>query len=105
MALAYEGNTSLAFDTTALRQYGSEYGNIAGDLRAMSDKLEACLKELTDSGWTSPAGTAFHKMVNTNWRDNIEKYAALLDTLNSILQNAALQYESLVDNSIEGIRF
>jgi WXG100 family type VII secretion target len=104
MALAYEGNTSLAFDTTALRQYGTQYGNIATDLRTMSGKLEACLKDLNNSGWTTPAGTAFYKMVNSNWRDNIEKYADLLETLNDILQNAATDYDSLVENSIETLQ-
>ncbi|GFP74242.1 WXG100 family type VII secretion target [Clostridium fungisolvens] len=101
MALAYEMNTDMAFDTDALRQFGSKYGNIATDLRSMSEKLETCLKELKDNGWTTPAGTAFYKMVNTNWRDNIEKYADLLDTLREILQEAASQYDSLVENNIE----
>lgn len=104
MALAYEGNTDLAFNTTALRQYGNEYAGIAKELRNMSAKLDNCLQELEESGWTTPAGTAFHKMVNTNWSDNIEKYAALLDTLNSILQEAAKKYDNLVTNHIENTK-
>lgn len=104
MALAYESNTDLAFDTDSLRQFGNQYCNIATDLRTMSDKLEACFKELKDNGWTTPAGTAFYKMINTNWRDNIEKYAEMLDTLKEILEDAASQYDSLVENSIERIQ-
>lgn len=101
MALADEGNTNLAFDTTALREYGNQYGKIATELRDMSSKLDTCLAELKSSGWTTPAGTAFHKMTQTNWNENIEKYAALLDTLKDILQSAAGSYESLVTDNIE----
>lgn len=100
MALAYEGNTDLAFNTDELKQCGIEYSNIATDLRDMSNKLDRCLNDLSSSGWTTPAGTAFYKMVNVNWRENIEKYAALLDTLKNILDDAAAQYDSLVVNNI-----
>lgn len=101
MALANEGNTDLAFDTTALRQYGARYGQIAKDLRGMSTRLDNCLTELKESGWTTPAGTAFHKMVQTNWEENIEKYADLLDTLKEILDQASKKYDNLVTNHIE----
>lgn len=101
MSLAFEGNTDLAFDTGVMREYGKKYGDIADDLREMSKKLDSCLTELQKSGWTTPAGTAFHELVKTNWEENIEKYAALLDTLEGILQQAAAQYDSLATNHIE----
>lgn len=99
--LAYEKNTDLAFDTTALRQYGNEYGNIAKELRKMATDLDNCLFNLKESGWTTPAGSAFYKMTDTNWKKNIEKYAALLDTLKSILDDSANQYDRLVADHIE----
>ncbi len=101
MALAHEGNTDLAFDTTVLRDYGNRYAEIAKSLRSMASKLDDCLQELEDSGWTTPAGTAFHKMAQTNWEDNIEKYADLLDTLKDILDQASKKYDNLVTNHIE----
>lgn len=101
MDLAYEGNTSLAFDTAELRQQGSRYGEIAAKLRNMAKELNKCLTDLKNNGWTTPAGSAFQKMVETNWEDNIEKYAALLDTLKDILINAADQYGSLAADHIE----
>lgn len=101
MALAYEGNTSLAFDTTAMRQYGTKYANIATELRDMATRLDDCLKELSESGWTTPAGSAFQKMAQTNWEDNIEKYAELLDTLKNILDQAANKYDDLTTDYIE----
>ena len=101
MSLAYEGNTDLAFDTTVLREYGNRYGQIAEDLRNMSSRLDDCLTQLKESGWTTPAGSAFQKMVETNWEENIKKYADLLDTLESILQQAAKEYDNLVVNHIE----
>lgn len=101
MALANERNTDLAFDTTVLREYGKRYGQIASDLREMSKKLDGCLEELKNNGWTSPAGTAFHKMAQTNWEENIEKYADLLDTLNNILSEASGKYDDLTTNYIE----
>lgn len=101
MALAHEGNTDLAFDTTVLRNYGNRYSQIANDLRGMSSRLDDCLQELKESGWTTPAGTAFHKMAQTNWEENIEKYADLLDTLKDILDQAAKKYDNLVSDHIE----
>jgi WXG100 family type VII secretion target len=101
LSLAYEGNTDLAFDTDALRQYGKRYGSIAEDLRNMSERLDTLLTELKEAGWTTPAGTAFHEMVNSNWGENIEKYAQLLDTLQNILESAASEYDNLVENHIE----
>lgn len=104
MALAYEKNVDLAIDTTILREYGNRYTNIADELRSMSKDLDDKLQELIDDGWTTPAGTAFHKMTKTNWSDNIEKYASLLDTLCNILSIAAEEYDVLVCDSIEVIQ-
>lgn len=101
MSLENEGNTSLAFDTIVLRDCGERYGRIAKDLRDMATKLDDCIAELIKSGWTTPAGTAFHKMTQTNWKENIDKYADLLDTLEDILKHAAKKYESLESNYIE----
>ena len=84
-----------------LRKQGGEYKKIADELRTMATDLDNCIAELKDSGWTTPAGSAFHDMVTTNWKDNIEKYASMLDTLQEILDNAATQYDGLVTNHIE----
>lgn len=100
MALAYEKNTSIAFDTTVLRSQGKKYREIAEDLRKMASDLDDCLTNLKNNGWTTPAGSAFQKMAEVNWKTNIQKYANLLDTLNSILDSAATQYEELVSNNI-----
>lgn len=100
MAIAYEGNTDLAFDTGVLRRAAHEYKKIATDLRNMSDKLDSLLSQLKDNGWTTPAGSAFYEMTNTNWKKNIEKYASLLDTLNDILEKASSEYEGLVTDYI-----
>jgi uncharacterized protein YukE len=97
VALSYERNTDLAFDTDAIKDCGKRYGAIAEDLRRMSSQLDTCLKELMSSGWTTPAGKQFKKMVDTNWSENIEKYAGLLETLEGILEAAASEYEDLVD--------
>lgn len=101
MQLAHEGNTDLAFDTDVLRDKGKRFGEIADELRKMAQDLDKCLTELKDDGWTTPAGTAFHKMVQVNWEQNIAKYADLLDTLDKILDEAATKYETLVSSHIE----
>ena len=100
MAIAYEGNTDLAFDTGVLRKAAGEYKQIASDLRDMSSKLDSLLSGLQSRGWTTPAGTAFYEMTNTNWEKNIEKYASLLDTLDGILIKAADEYESLMSSYV-----
>lgn len=96
MAIAYERNTDLGFDTSELRRAANEYSKVASELRKMSSDLDNLLEGLKDSGWTTPAGTAFYEMTQTNWSKNIEKYASLLDTLESILLDAANEYEGLM---------
>ncbi len=100
MAIAYEGNTDLAFDTGVLKKAAKEYKEVAADLRTMSSKLDGLLADLKNSGWTTPAGTAFHEMTNTNWEKNIEKYASLLDTLHSILIKSAGEYDALMTDYV-----
>lgn len=100
MAIAYEKNTDLAFDTGVLRQAAKDYRNIAGELRKMSSDLDGLILKLKNSGWTTPAGTAFYEMTETNWSKNIEKYASLLDTLAGILKDAATDYDILMSDYV-----
>lgn len=86
----------LEFDTDALRRYAQEYGTIANDLRTMADRLMRLLDNLKSVGWTTPAGEAFAEMVDMDWKENIEKYAQLLETLQDILESSASEYDNLV---------
>ncbi|MBQ6985882.1 MAG: WXG100 family type VII secretion target [Oscillibacter sp.] len=101
MTLAYEANTDLAFDTDKMRECGRQYAEIADELRGMAAKINALLSDLNTSGWTSPAGSAFQAMVETNWEENIQKYASLLDTLRDILERAASKYDDLIRDYVE----
>lgn len=101
MALENEKNTNLAFDTETLKDCAEKYGDIAKELREMAKKLDNCLSELVKSGWTTPAGEQFYKLTETNWNENIEKYAALLETLEKILKEAARDYDNLSAGHIE----
>lgn len=100
MALAYESNTDLAFDTLVLKQAANDYARVAEELRTMAGNLDDLILNLKDSGWTTPAGTAFYEMTNTNWSKNIEKYAALLETLETILNEAADDYDELMSSYV-----
>lgn len=104
MALSYEANTDLAFDTTVFRDYGKRYHNIADELRTMASDLNGCLAELKASGWTTPAANVFYDLSETNWEQNIKKYADLLDTLKAILDDAATQYEKLSRDHIAQVK-
>ena len=101
MALAYEKNVDLAYDTEVFRTCGARYGELATNLRDLAGKLETCLSDLKSTGWTTPAGSTFYELTQTHWRDNIEKYAKLLDTLKETLEAAARDYEDLSENYIE----
>ena len=101
MALAYEGNTDLAFDTDALRKCGNRYSEVAKRLEDLATTLTQNLAQLRDEGWTTPAGTAFETMVNEDWKENVDKYVDLLETLDQILDEAAMYYENLEDSYIE----
>ena len=100
MAIAYESNTSLAFDTAVLKKAAGEYQNVADELRDMAEKLDGLLANLAESGWTTQAGRVFRQMTDTSGRKNIEKYAALLNMLNSILLQAASEYDDLMDSCV-----
>ena len=102
MALQYE-NASLAFDTDELRKAAQKYDEIAGDLRNYATSLDKMLADLVANGWSTPAGKEFYEMTKTNWSENIEKYAALLSTLNNMLIEAANDYDNLVAQNIEVI--
>ena len=101
MALAYEGNTDLAFDTTTLRAYGERYSSIAEELRGMAKQLYKLLDDLASDGWTTPAGVEFQELAKTNWEENIDKYADLLDTLKDIIIEACTSYDNLTAQHIE----
>lgn len=101
MSIAYEKNVDFAVDTDVLRKCGGEYVEVATELRTLAKELNAALEALKNTGWTTPAGHAFQKMADTNWSENIEKYASLLDTLNDILNEAAGDYESFITNYVE----
>ena len=105
MALQDEPNTSLAFDTTQMRKYAKEYTNIAQNLENIAKEFNDCLITLKNDGWTTPAGSAFQKMTEENWSENINKYVALLKTLAKILENASSKYDRLVEEHIEYIKF
>lgn len=100
-ALAYESNTDLAFDTDALRECANDYGDVAETIRTLATELDQCLENLSKSGWTTGAGKAFQKMAETNWKENMEKYADLLDTLKAILTRACVKYDNLSTDYIE----
>ena len=100
MSLAYEKNVDLAFDTTVLRNCAAKYNDIATELRTMCTRLDTCIGNLKNEGWTTPAGTVFYEMTKTNWSENIEKYAALLNTLSTILTESSAAYEAMLKDSV-----
>ena len=103
MPLSYDSNADLAFDTDVFRKCGEEYAIIANRLNTMAENLDKAILELKDSGWTTPAGSAFYALTETNWKNNIKQYADLLINLNEILQDAAKKYDDLVKGCIEKI--
>lgn len=103
MALAYEMNTDLAFDTDVMRSCANRYADVAETLEKLANDLDNCLVELKEKGWTTPAGTAFYEMVNTDWIENIKKYVNLLKTLDRILVSSASKYDALVSSEINDL--
>ncbi len=100
MSIDNQGNTDLAFDTDVFRNSANQYKNVADEMRSMASRLNSLLLTLKSSGWTTPAGTAFQSMVDTNWKQNIDKYAALLDTLCQILIESAGRYDTLMETCV-----
>lgn len=101
--IAYE-NCDLAFDTSVMSECAKEYENIGADLKALADKLQASLSQMTGSGWTTKGGKAFEKMVDANWNANIQKYVDLLETLKCILEESVREYEDLVSQQLEKVK-
>ena len=100
MGLAYERNTDLAFDTNILSSASTRYKEVSDKLSKLASELNRLLGELSASGWTTPAGSAFSEMVDEDWEKNIQKYTSLLDTLCDILEYASEQYDSLITDHI-----
>ena len=59
------------------------------------------LKERPDAPKYGTLNLTVAPLAETNWEDNIDKYADLLDTLKDILDAAAREYDGLVSNHIE----
>lgn len=106
MALAYEGNTDLAFDTALFNDCAEKYEGYAEDLNDISNELEITMAKLTDvsNGWNTPAGKKFKSMVVDDWDTNIEQYTDLLKTLADMIRQAAKDYESLYETDIENTK-
>ena len=103
MAIAYERNTNLAYNTEALRDCGRKYAEIAKELRTLAKNLNRTFYDLQEKGWTTPAGTTFYELTQTNWEENVEMYADLLDTLKACLDYAADRYDRLTVDHIESV--
>lgn len=93
----------LTFNIDDLKTNANEYATAAEELRTMATDLNNCLTLLKDEGWTTSAGSAFQMMAETNWEIEVKKYAGLLDTLKSILEEAAQEYETLTE-TIESVK-
>lgn len=102
--LAYEKNVSLAFDTEVMRQCANNYAEVAETLESLSNKLTECLQNLTSTGWTTPAGTAFSEMVDNDWSTSLAKYISLMNTLSEVLNTSATSYDNLVTYDINKVK-
>lgn len=100
MALAYEQNTDLAFNTEVLKQAANRYDELAKDIREITSELDNLILDLRDKGWTTSAGKIFYEMTKTNWSQNMEKYAALLETMGNILKESADKYDELMNDYV-----
>ena len=103
-SLAYEKNVSLAFDTEVMRECASNYAEVAETLETLSTELTECLQDLTATGWTTPAGTAFSEMVDTDWSKSLAKYISLMNTLSEVLTTSAKEYDNLVTYDIDKVK-
>lgn len=104
MELAYEGNTNLAFNTLVMRNCATRYSQVADNLDGLSTELSTCLTDLKNTGWTTPAGTAFSEMVNEDWCKCLGKYTGMLRTLTNILNESATIYDELVTGDISVVK-
>lgn len=101
--MGYSDNTDLAFDTELLKKCATEFADIAQELRGLASNLDARISALQATGWTTQAGRAFYKMTETNWRLEIEKYAAMLEAFKEALNRSAREYDHLVENEISKV--
>lgn len=101
MSIQNEKNTDFGVDTDVLRYAAKEYSNIADELTTLAENLDDLLMLLAEEGWTTRAGKTFQTMAKTNWKSNVQKYSALLETLNSILIKAADEYDEFIVDYVE----
>ena len=95
----------LKYDTITMRKTASFYKDIAWRMRNLSSTLKKQITMLKDECWKSDAGTAFLKMYEDGWADNVEKYVLILEEMAVQLNQAAQEYDTVTAKlrEIEGI--
>lgn len=93
--IAYESNNDLCFDTEAFRSAAKVYREKAQTLNDIKSDLIAMIDQLQSVGWKSAAGRAFLNNLQSNWGDDIRRYADLMDMLADCIDQASASFENL----------
>lgn len=101
MELSSEKNVDLGYDTDLIRDTAKVFADNASLIRDLMDKMDTCLTNLTSTEWTTNAGKAFEAMVDSNWKQNMNRYAGLLEMFDQALRESADKYDELTTDYIE----
>ena len=89
------------YDETALGNAKSEYEQFAADMKALRELLEGDVNDLKSSAWQSKAADAFFKKFNDEWKENMQKYEAVITHMADNMKIAIDTYQPVLDEAEE----
>lgn len=93
----------LKFDIEKINEMKSKLADTADELRDYKEDVIEALNKLK-SKWNTTAGINFMSNVNTDWSSEVDKYIKIIGAVESLLEEAAIQYV-LVEDEIDRLKF
>lgn len=93
----------LKFDVEEIENMRAQVEKTRVDLLSTSGKTVRLIEQL-QKDWNTDAGKKLLKTVNTDWTEDVKKYAETLLVLDNIL-NEAKQHYSDVQEKVEALTF
>lgn len=88
---------TLKLDLDQLNDTIRVYNTSITDLKASFSEMEKAVNTLKNSGWKSPAATAFFQLFDTSWKKNMERQLKIMGHLKSCLDGAKTDYQAVYE--------
>lgn len=93
----------LKFDIEALNNMKNKLADVVADLENCTNEVVNSLEKLKGD-WNTTAGKQFMQNVDTDWTKEVEKYVRIVQGVEALLNEAAIQYQK-VEEEVENLKF